>query len=180
MIVGYYYADANRQPVGPLSADDVMRLCREGKLKGDSPLFAEGTAAWATVDSLLRPASAFPNAYTLPLAPACRSCGTALAPGARWCGICHASAIPGVTGTLATPARRLAAYVLGWVLPGAVIGAVAGLAYMTDSRVIIGLIAVAYLVWSLVLFSRGTSPAKQMLGLDVIDENGHLAGFGRM
>lgn len=178
--MGYYYADANRQPVGPLSADDVMRLCGEGKLKGDSPLFAEGGTTWATVDTLLRAPSALPNAYTLPLAPGCRACGATLAQGARWCGICHASAIPGVTGTLATPARRLAAYVLGFVIPAMVIGAVGGLAWMTNSRVLVGLLGVGYIVWSLMLFSRGTSPAKQLLGMDVIDENGHLAGFGRM
>jgi uncharacterized RDD family membrane protein YckC len=178
--VGYYYADANRQPVGPLSADDVMRLCREGKLKGDSPLFAEGGTTWATVDTLLRAPSALPNAYTLPLAPGCRSCGTTLPPGARWCALCHASAIPGVTGALATPARRLAAYVLDFFIPLGVLGLIGGLAFATNNGVIFGLCAAAYVVWSLVLFSRGTTPAKHLLGMDVIDENGHLAGFGKM
>jgi uncharacterized RDD family membrane protein YckC len=180
MIVGYYYADSNRQPVGPLSADEVMRLCREGRLKGDSPLFVEGGTTWATVDTLLRPPTGLPNAYTLPLAAGCRSCGATLAPGARWCAICHASAIPGVTGTLATPARRLAAYVIDFFMPLLLIGALAGLAFVMNSGVLVALLSVAYIGWSLVLFSRGTTPGKHMLGMDVIDENGHLAGFGKM
>jgi uncharacterized RDD family membrane protein YckC len=183
--VGYYYADANRQPVGPLSADEVLRLCREGSLRGDSPLFAEGGTTWATVDTLLRAPAAFPNVYAPPVAHACRNCGTPLAPGAKWCGNCHASAIPGVYGTLATPARRLGAYLLDWVIPFVAIGAGAGIvAAATHSGeaagITAGMMTLAYIVWSGMLFARGTTPAKNALGMDVIDETGHVAGFGRM
>ena len=185
--MGYYYADANRQPVGPLSADDVLRLCREGRLRGDSPLFAEGGTTWATVDTLLRPPSPFPNTYTppMPSTSTCRSCGTLLAPGAKWCGVCHASAIPGVIGTLASPGRRLAAYLIGSVIPVGVIGAAFGIVYAVDQNVEMAATAatglgVAYLLWACMLYGRGTTPAKSLLGMDVIDEQGRLAGFGRM
>jgi uncharacterized RDD family membrane protein YckC len=183
--LGYYYADANRQPVGPLSADQVLRLCREGQLRGDSLLFAEGGATWATVDTLLRPPVAFPNAYTPPTTHACRSCGLSLAPGAKWCGNCHASAIPGVIGTLASPGRRLGAYLLDWMIPFGVIGAAYGILFaVSRDAVTAGLAAggltIAYIVWACMLFSRGTTPAKTLLGMDVIDDQGHLAGFGRM
>ena len=183
--MGYYYADANRQPVGPLSADEVLRMCRDGQLRGDSPLFAEGGTTWATVDTLLRPPSPFPNVYAPPAPSVCRSCGAMLAPATKWCGNCHASAIPGVIGTLATPGRRLAAYLLGSVVPVGAVATAFGVAYgVTRDQLMAGFIAaglaIAYIGWACTLYAHGTTPAKTMLGMDVIDEHGHLAGFGRM
>jgi uncharacterized RDD family membrane protein YckC len=185
--VGYYYADADSKPVGPLSADQVMALYRDGKLNGSSPLFAEGSTTWSTVDTLLRapqPMQPIPNAYTAPTTRACRSCGIPLAPESKWCGACHASAIPGVYGTLASPGRRLGAYLLDWILPFASIGALVTVVAWSGGGmaavIAAAALTLAYIVWSGVLFSRGTTPAKNLLGMDVINEDGRVAGFGRM
>ena len=43
---------------------------------------------------------------------ACFSCNTELPAGARWCPICHTNAISPQSGRLASPARRVGAYVL--------------------------------------------------------------------
>jgi uncharacterized RDD family membrane protein YckC len=184
----YYYADQNRQPVGPVGAEEVLSLYRTGKLSGASPLIAEGESAWGTIDTLLRPSHFGPSAYAPPVIAGCRACGAPLAAGARWCGLCHTSTMPGVNGTLASPARRLAAHMLDVAIPigiALIVGvAVAATNAATGSPnmggAFVGLLFVAYLIWALVLFSRGTTPGKNMLGMDVIHESGRTAGFGRM
>jgi uncharacterized RDD family membrane protein YckC len=85
-----------------------------------------------------------------------------------------------VTGTLATPLRRLAAHLLDFTIPVIAGLIIAGIAFASGNGVIVGLLILAYIVWSMMLFSRGTTPAKNLLGMDVINEDGHLAGFGRM
>jgi uncharacterized RDD family membrane protein YckC len=39
---------------------------------------------------------------------------------------------------------------------------------------------IGYVVWALVLFARGTTPGKNMLGMFVMKEDGRRAGFGTM
>ena len=52
---------------------------------------------------------------------------------------------------------------------GAGIGAIIGL-----------LLLLAYIIWALVLFARGTTPGKKVLGMRVINEDGTPAGFMTM
>src|SRR4051812_45489178 len=90
----YYYADENRQTIGPVTDADVFRLIREGVLTPDSPLRAEGGATWETVRTLVRREAAVATAYT----PAgstklCAHCGGRLSRNALWCGTCRKSAL---------------------------------------------------------------------------------------
>jgi uncharacterized RDD family membrane protein YckC len=42
------------------------------------------------------------------------------------------------------------------------------------------LLLLAYMVWALRLFARGTTPGKNALGMTVIDDRGNPASFGTM
>ena len=65
--------------------------------------------------------------------------------------------------------------------------AVAGIGGATETEAgaglggIIGLLVfLAYIIWALVLFARGTTPGKKVLGMRVIKEDGTPAGFMTM
>ena len=96
---------------------------------------------------------------------ACTACNTELPAGARWCPICHANAINPQFGRLASPARRLGAFVLEFLVYGIIS--------------LIGLV-IGGAIFALVLFARGTTPGKMLLGLHVTKENGERAGFFTM
>lgn len=122
--------------------------------------------------------------------PECRSCNADLPAGLRWCTICHASVVGESGGRLASPGKRLAAYVLDLAMPGAaalmmlgVFGA--GVSTGGDAGTGLGflvalLMLVTYVVWALRLFASGTTPGKHLLGLHVQKESGERAGFGTM
>ena len=110
----------------------------------------------------------------------CVSCGSSVLPGTRWCPICHASTRPGVPGVLASPAKRLAAHIIDMFLPVCLLIAFGGVAAFSNSGGIFGVLTLAYIVWAIYLFAHGTTPGKNMLGMDVIDEQGAPATFGRM
>ena len=107
---------------------------------------------------------------------ACTACNTELPAGARWCPICHANAINPQFGRLASPARRLGAFVLEFLVYGIIslIGLVIGDATIGT------ILLIAYAIFALVLFARGTTPGKMLLGLHVTKENGERAGFFTM
>lgn len=48
----YYYANAARQPVGPLSDDELTAAARNGRVTAGTPVFAEGSSDWSTYDAL--------------------------------------------------------------------------------------------------------------------------------
>lgn len=121
----------------------------------------------------------------------CPSCSTETAPGWRWCGICHANLVNPAIGRLASPGKRFAAYFLDGMIPMVafiLILAIAGASQAagadqgggTAGTVVGLLLLVAYMVWALTLFSRGTTPGKRMLGMSVIREDGNRAGFFTM
>lgn len=182
----YFYADQNRQPVGPLEADEVLGMYRNGVLNGNSPLIAEGASTWGTVDTLLRPprTMAYPPPYAPPYAPAetavCRACGARLPRNAEWCPVCHASTRDFVDGTLASPLRRLGASILDQAIP-MVLGATLGVTmFETRKSIVASVVFLAYGIWACTLYSRGTTPGKNILGMVVLDEDGDPAGFWRM
>lgn len=117
----------------------------------------------------------------------CSSCNAEVAPGTRWCSICHTNVVNPAIGRLASPGKRLAAYFLDLLLPIValiLIFMVAGLGAATGSKAGLGLEAllgfalfIAYVVSTLALFSRGTTPKKNLLGMRVIKEDGGPAGF---
>ena len=120
----------------------------------------------------------------------CSSCNAEVAPGTRWCNICHTNVVNPSLGKLASPGKRLGAFVLDLVIPVAaliLIVAVAGIGGATETEAgagigaIIGpLLLLAYIIWALVLFARGTTPGKKALGMRVIKEDGTPAGFMTM
>ena len=118
----------------------------------------------------------------------CHSCNADLTPGARWCNLCRAHTMSPKIGRLASPAKRLGAFLLDGILPLvalAVIFGVAGTAEATDSglgRTVGNILAfglfIGYVVWALMLFAtEGMTPGKYLLGLRVIKEDGSVAGF---
>lgn len=117
----------------------------------------------------------------------CSSCNAEVAPGTRWCGICHTNIVNPSMGRLASPGKRLGAYFLDLLVPVValfLILVVAGMGAATGSDAGAGVGAllgfglfVAYVIWALVLFARGTTPGKNLLGMRVIKEDGRNAGF---
>ncbi len=121
---------------------------------------------------------------------ACRSCNADLPAGSRWCPICHAGQRGESAARLASPAKRLGAYFLDGLIPFvafiSMLG-VAGVGAATGSEAGAGIggllfvvLFLGYLVWALMLFAKGTTPGKNMLGMRVVKEGGERAGFGMM
>lgn len=119
--------------------------------------------------------------------PNCPSCNAELPAGARWCGICHSYASSPDVGRLASPGKRLGAYVLDGIIPVialflffvvAGIGAGSATEGSVGPGALLGaMLLLAYLLWALVLFARGTTPGKTLLHMRVIKEDGSRAGF---
>jgi uncharacterized RDD family membrane protein YckC len=117
----------------------------------------------------------------------CPSCNAAAVAGSRWCAICHGNMVNPSFGTLSSPGKRLGAYLLDLAVPTMgffMILAVAGVGAATGSDAGFGLAAllglalgVGYIVWALMLFARGTTPGKNLLGMYVMKEDGRRAGF---
>ena len=120
----------------------------------------------------------------------CPSCNAEVVPGTRWCGICHVNVVKPELGRLASPGKRLGAYFLDLCIPLFalfLILFVAGVGGSTGSESgsaaggFLGLaLLVAYVVWAFVLFAKGTTPGKLLLGMWVIKEDGSHAGFFTM
>lgn len=101
-----------------------------------------------------------PQAQELPRV--CPACGVAIRPGLNLCTSCgQVLTLPrGVR--LASPGRRLAAY-------------------LRDGLIVILTLGLGALVWSLIVWNDGRTPGKQLLGLRVVDAvTGQPAGWGRM
>jgi uncharacterized RDD family membrane protein YckC len=81
---------------------------------------------------------------------------------------------------LASPGKRLGAYLLDVGIPAFAAIMVFGVAAVSGSVGIFMILLLVYMVWALALFSRGTTPGKNLLGMRVIDEQGQPATFGKM
>lgn len=121
----------------------------------------------------------------------CRSCTAEIAPGTRWCGVCRANVLNQEVGRLASPGKRLGAYFLDLFVPVVsiflILGA-AGVAAIAGGGeeafgigLLLGMVLLpAYVVWAFILFTKGMTPGKKLLGMRVIKEDGTSAGFFRM
>lgn len=117
----------------------------------------------------------------------CPSCSAEVAPGTRWCRICRTNVLRPEIGRLASPAKRLAAHFLDVLVPSVALllvfavagaGAATGTDGGTGGGVLLGLVLfLGYIGWAFVLFSRGRTPGKMLLGMRVIREDGSGAGF---
>ena len=47
----------------------------------------------------------------------CSSCNAEVVPGTRWCNICHTNVVNPSLGKLASPGKRLGAFILDLVIP---------------------------------------------------------------
>jgi uncharacterized RDD family membrane protein YckC len=120
----------------------------------------------------------------------CSACRAESPAGARWCPICHRHALKPEAGSLASPGRRLAAYLADVAIPifaFFVIFGTAGAGVATGSDAGVGLagflavgLMLGYIVWAFKLFANGYTPGKKTLGLRVVREDGNPAGFGAM
>lgn len=121
----------------------------------------------------------------------CRSCTAEVAPGTRWCGVCRANVLDQAVGRLASPGKRLGAYVLDLFVPAVALLLILGVAGAaaaagggesgTAGGVLLGMaLILGYIVWAFVLFAKGMTPGKRLLGMRVIKEDGSNAGFFRM
>ncbi len=111
---------------------------------------------------------------------ACPTCQADVPAGTRWCGICHSNVVQPTVGKLASPGKRFAAYFLDLVIP---VVALLLILFVSGSlgSVLLGIVLIlAYVVWALALFARGTTPGKRALSMYVVKESGQRAGFGTM
>lgn len=112
----------------------------------------------------------------------CTECGATLG-HQRFCPTCETFVPDPYVGRLASSKRRLvAAWLDSTFRDGGVFGFAAWSAVVPPgvARTIMGVLAAAYSIGSLYLWSKGTTPAKRVLGMHVITEDGEPAGFWRM
>ena len=122
----------------------------------------------------------------------CPSCAAAAPPGTRWCAVCRSHLTDPEADRLASPGDRLQAAVVDAIIlfdafvliplswwsfldfdapTEAVVAALTAL-YLA--------VMVAYVSWVLHLFTRGMTPGKFVLGLQVVEKDGNSARFVRM
>lgn len=123
----------------------------------------------------------------------CPSCNAEYVAGTRWCPICHANVVNPEIGRLSSPGKRLGAYVIDVLVPTLVVicisigqigGVVGGLLGGGAAEGVAGTVLflsiclfVAYVVWSLILFAKGATIGKKLLGMRVVKEDGDQVGF---
>ena len=115
----------------------------------------------------------------------CPRCKYQVAAGRRWCTICRTNVVDGEIGRLASPGRRLTAFCLDLLAPVAAVGDRSSWSSAAvpagSGETFLGLaLLLAFCIWSLVLFMRGTTPGKKILGLRVVREDGSNANFFTM
>lgn len=120
----------------------------------------------------------------------CPSCNAEYAAGTRWCSICHANVMNPELGRLASPGKHLGAFVIDALVPtvvaicisiwqiGGLIGGLIGGGAADGVAVFLSIcLFVAYAVWSLILFAKGVTIGKKLLGIRVIKEDGGQVSF---
>jgi uncharacterized RDD family membrane protein YckC len=113
----------------------------------------------------------------------CSRCGASHGRGALFCPSCRVYLEAPDVGKLASPKRRLAASILDSVFQdGGLIGSVLGplLIGTGAAHGIVALLSMVYWGLTLYLWSKGTTPAKRALDMEVVREDGEPAGFLRM
>ena len=124
---------------------------------------------------------------------ACPSCEAEVPPGSRWCAICHINVVNQQIGRLAPPVKRLIAIALDLLIPVSaffmffVAASLIGPGHGSDESTLLAVLSLivsiaflAYFVWAFILFTKGTTPGKKILGMRVIKEDGRSADFFTM
>lgn len=113
----------------------------------------------------------------------CPDCNSPIPHGVHFCPSCRVFLPNPWVGELATSKRRLAAAMLDGVFKdGGIFGFALWNAILPPGVAgsVIRILSLAYGVSALVLWTRGTTPAKRLLGMNVITEDGEHADFWRM
>ncbi len=106
----------------------------------------------------------------------CPSCSLEISAGTQWCGVCRTNVLNQRNGRLASPLARLGAFFLDLAVPP-----VAFILIVLLGLVELGVVLVlAYIIWAFILFARGSTPGKKLLGIRVIKVDGDSAGFFTM
>jgi uncharacterized RDD family membrane protein YckC len=112
----------------------------------------------------------------------CPSCDAPVG-NRHFCPACETFIVDPYVGRLASTGRRLAAAVLDSVFRD---GGIFGAAVWTNivppgvATAIVGILSTMYGIASLYLWTKGTTPAKRLLGMRAITSDGEPAGFFRM
>lgn len=113
----------------------------------------------------------------------CSRCQAEAPEGTRFCPSCQCYLPAPDVGRLASSKRRLAAVVLdGTFQDGGLLGSLIVPTVMPTGAgvAVVATMSALYWLFSMFLWSRGTTPAKRLLRMTVITEDGEPAGFLRM
>ena len=112
----------------------------------------------------------------------CPTCSSLLPVGVLWCPICFGNVSFPQIGKLATPTRRLCAYLIDWTTT-TIVGVAMGFGRTLEGEArtaAVLFVLAAYLVVLAAFLARGTTLGKRLLGLYVFKGDGKKAGFFRM
>jgi uncharacterized RDD family membrane protein YckC len=179
-VPNYYLLDGDRTPVGPLSLEVVAGMHRTGSLQNDAMLVTEGGTSRQRVEDVLVFERVIPEGRPSAPAPRCPACHNLIPPRADWCPDCKASTRDFVDARLASPGVRFGAFVIDAMLPSGV-----GITFhsgppLLHHSVLSTAFSFAVAIWACLLYSRGMTPGKFLLGMQVLDDHGDPAGFWRM
>ncbi|MGH7592644.1 MAG: RDD family protein [Gemmatimonadales bacterium] len=110
----------------------------------------------------------------------CPSCQAEVPVGQRWCSICHGNVFRPELGRLASPARRLAAWFMDFFIPLVVLIMMIGGSVAAGNFGLFLIAFLGYVIWAFILFSRGMTPGKKLMGIQVVKEDGGPANFVTM
>jgi len=113
----------------------------------------------------------------------CPECGKPVPADVHFCTSCHSFLASPHVGVLASPKRRLgASFVDGLLRDGGMLGSVVWPAIMPPGmgKVAVTILSAIYGISSMYLWTQGTTPAKRLLDMKVVTEDGETAGFFRM
>lgn len=104
----------------------------------------------------------------------CRSCNADYLAGTRWCSICRANVLNPELGRLASPVKRLGAYVIDVLIFWVFVWNYDKWAFNNAPSFVL---IVVYVFFSLILFAKGFTIGKKLLGMRVVKEDGGQASF---
>ncbi len=107
----------------------------------------------------------------------CASCNAEITPGVRWCPICHINTVDQKIGRLASPGKRLMAYVFDMLSPAFILCMFVLGIFEETVAVFMIVVLLAYVVVSLILFCKGMTIGKKLVGICVVKEEGQRATF---
>ena len=110
----------------------------------------------------------------------CIACSSNVPIGSRWCPTCQLNMAMPAIGRLASPFKRLAAHLIDALLIGLVMGFLSVAIPNESLRIAAVILLVAYAVWALLRFARGSTPGKGLVGLEVVKRDGQKAGLFTM